>query len=311
MVRWPVRPADEIQELVMETRSGQSRIRRRGARRLTVNDIADAAVWALREEAQLTPKPGLVDRRGCGVHRDMDLPMLLRSATSLLPAFARIADCATQMPFGMALRDRLGAIGRAAETSMFAATGGVNTHRGAIWTLGLLAAASASIDCCNHDAKEICILAGRIASLPVVANLQASHGREMFLRYGVRGARGEAENGFPHIRDVAMPALHAARETFDDETIARLHALIALIASVDDTCVLYRGGRAALVAAQEGACAVLAAGLGTPLGRTRLDALDRRLLEMNASPGGCADLLAATLFLDRLTATKEACDGNA
>ncbi len=93
--------------------------------RLVAHEIADAAVWALREEAQLTPKPGLVDRRGSGVHRDMDLPMLLRSATSLYSTFVRIADCAVRVPFGTGLRERLGVIGGAGEMHMFAATGGV------------------------------------------------------------------------------------------------------------------------------------------------------------------------------------------
>ncbi len=133
----------------------------------------------------------------------------------------------------------------------------------------------------------------------------------MFLRYGARGARGEAENGFPHIHQLALPALQAARARFRTESLARLHVLVSLIASVDDTCLLFRGGRAALVVAQEGAADVLCAGVDTPLGQARLAALDRQLLALNASPGGCADLLAATLFLDRLISTREDNHGNA
>ena len=194
---------------------------------------------------------------------------------------------------------------------MLAATGGVNTHRGAIWALGLLAAASATMTQDEFDAEEICMLAGRIARLPTSATTDASHGRSMFIRHGARGARGEAEDGFAHVRKIALPELHAARARLGDESLARLHVLIALLSRVDDTCVLYRGGRMALTAAKDGAARVLAAGVGTQRGREELDALDRRLLALNASPGGCADLLAATLFVDRITATKEDRDGNA
>ena len=107
---------------------------------LTSRAIADLAVAALRAEAELTPKPGLVDRRGSGAHTDMDLGMLLASAEALHEGFAECARAAQEMPLGVELRARLGVIGRMAERQMLAATGGVNTHRGALWALGLLAA---------------------------------------------------------------------------------------------------------------------------------------------------------------------------
>lgn len=290
------------------------------------------ASWSLREEALLTPKPGLVDRRGRGAHADMDLAMLLRSADALAPHFVRIAECADAMPFGAALRARLGVIGREAETAMLAVTTGVNTHRGAIWALGLLVAASASSTTANafhaesptisanialqFDARAICGRAARIARLPALACTSTSHGSTMQERHGVRGARGEAEDAFPHIRAIALPALRAARVRYRDEQTARLHALIALIAALDDTCLLYRGGAEALVFAQQGARRALEYGLDDEGGWQALDNLDRGLLARNASPGGCADLLAATLFLDRVESLRiesatEAHDGNA
>ena len=115
------------------------------------------------------------------------------------------------------------------------------------------------------------------------------------------GARGEARNGFPHVVGVALPALRAAREAGGSERLARLDALVALIANVDDTCLLHRGGRAALRDAQTGARAVLdAGGSATAAGRRALRSLEAALLRHNAAPGGSADLLAAALFLDAL-----------
>jgi len=105
--------------------------------------VASLAVRALVDEAFLTPKPGLVDRRGSGAHTDMGLEMMLRSAHSLFHCFQKIAKAATSMRSSQEAREKLAVIGRQGEEAMFNATGGTNTHKGAIWTLGLLTAGTA------------------------------------------------------------------------------------------------------------------------------------------------------------------------
>jgi len=118
-------------------------------------------------------------------------------------------------------------------------------------------------------------------------------------RYQVSGARGEAQAGFPHVITVGLPILHRSRQEGASETQGRLDALLAIMAGLDDTCLLHRGGIAALKTAKTGAAAVLGAGsTATVQGWELLQRLDRDLLTLNASPGGSADLLAATLFLD-------------
>jgi triphosphoribosyl-dephospho-CoA synthase len=262
--------------------------------------LADLAVDVLIAEAMLTPKPALVDRRGPGAHRDLDLTRLLRSARSLHGAFLRMASFALGREPDQALREELARIGRAGECDMLVATGGSNAHRGAIWIIGLLVAARA-ISGAGASPREVAVQAGRIAAFPDrYAPAQDSHGTRARRRYGVPGARGEARAGFPHVVNVGLPALWAARADGVDETCARLDALMAIMASLDDTCLLHRGGLAALEAAQSGARAVLAAGgSSSAAGRGALKRLDADLLARNASPGGCADLLAACLFLDR------------
>jgi triphosphoribosyl-dephospho-CoA synthase len=197
------------------------------------------------------------------------------------------------------LREELARIGRAGECDMLAAAGGSNAHRGAIWVIGLLVAARAI---CAADAtpREVAAQAGRIAAFPDRhAPPQDSHGARVCRRYGVRGARGEACAGFPHVVDIGLPALWAARARGAGENCARLDALMAIMASLDDTCLLHRGGLPALEAAQSGARAVLAAGgTAAAAGWHALLRLDAELLAHHASPGGCADLLAACLFLD-------------
>lgn len=293
MVRRPVRAPGPVLEPV-------SPVVQAAAESIPVGVVAELAVRSLVEEAELTPKPALVDRRGSGAHDDMDLEMLRLSAYALHPTFGALTDRAHYRAPSRRLREDLAAIGRRGEGTMFAVTGGVNTHRGAIWTLGLLAAAATMAP--GTPPAGIAAIAGRVAAFPdQYAPTEISHGCLVTRCYGVAGARGEARRGFPHVVGVALPALRTAREAGCSERLARLDALVALIANVDDTCLLHRGGRAALRDAQTGARAMLdAGGNATPTGRRALRSLEAALLHHNASPGGSADLLAAALFLDAL-----------
>ncbi len=248
-------------------------------------------------EAELTPTPALVDERGPGAHADLSLDLLKRSARSLRDHFEEMARASFCKPPSGQLRERLGSIGRAAEVSMLRVTNGINTHRGAIWALGLLVSSSAmeigSTEAIAHRAGEIAQLPDRDASDPETNGSRAAR------RYNVSGARGEARAGFPHVVSAALPALRRSRRNHETKNHAELDALLAIMSDLDDTCLLHRGGLAALNAARQGAAAVIAAGgTSTQRGWQLLLALDRELLRRNSSPGGSADLLAATFFLD-------------
>ncbi len=268
---------------------------------LTDEAIADLAVGAIGAEADLTPKPGLVDQRGPGAHTDMNLAMLHASAGALREAFTACARTGRAAPIDVDLRARIGAIGRAGETAMLTATGGVNTHRGTLWALGLLCAGIAV------NPRDPVAVAAQLAALPdrdLVAT--PSHGAAVGRRYGASGAKGEAQTGFPHVTRCALPVLRAARAAGADEQTARLEALLALMAALDDTCILHRGGAEGLYAVQSGARAVRAAGgIRTVQGRRHFTELDQLCRDHRLSPGGSADLLAAALLLD---ATRERTD---
>jgi triphosphoribosyl-dephospho-CoA synthase len=268
--------------------------------------LAELVVDALLDEARLAPKPGLVDSRRNGVHTDLDFALMCRSARALKPAFAGMADAgrAAAAPT-LALRETLGRLGREAEARMMSTTGGVNTHRGAIWAMGLLVAAAA-IEGPDGTASAIAEVAATIAQTPDRhAPLRtANKGERACREFGVTGARGQAQSGFPHVIDLGLPELRRSRMRGDSETASRLNSLMAIISRLDDTCVLSRAGPAVLTAFQEHAAGVLAAGgVATLSGRRQLRQLDSLALACNASPGGAADLLAATLFLDGLQAT--------
>ncbi|WP_130910569.1 triphosphoribosyl-dephospho-CoA synthase [Pseudomonas sp. Sample_9] len=259
--------------------------------------LADLAVDALIDEADLSPKPALVDRRGNGAHTDLHLGLMHASALALWPAFKEMAEAALEIgEVGVPLREAIGRIGREGEQAMLVTTNGVNTHRGAIWALGLLVTAAAL------QPKSIALCAARLALLDDrYAPTPLSHGAQVAQRYGARGAREEAQLGFPSVLQRGLPQLHKSRANGHGEQNARLDALLAIMTELADTCVLYRAGEPGLQAMQAGAQAVLDAGGSASLsGRRRLHELDQQLITLNASPGGAADLLAATLLLDRI-----------
>lgn len=264
--------------------------------------LADLAVDALIDEADLSPKPALVDRRGSGAHTDLHLGLMHASALALWPAFKEMAEAAIEIgEIGLPLREAIGLIGREGEQAMLATTDGVNTHRGAIWALGLLVAAVA-LEPESSAAGSIALRAARLALLEDRhAPRPLSHGAQVAQRYGARGAREEAQLGFPAVIERALPQLQRSRAAGHGEQNARLDALLAIMTRLADTCVLYRAGEEGLHTMQHGAQAVLDAGGSASLaGRRRLHELDQQLIALNASPGGAADLLAACLFIDRI-----------
>ncbi len=264
--------------------------------------LARHAIASLHAELVLAPKPGLVCPGDRGSHDDMDAPLMMRSLFALRHGFVHMAAVAGDG----ASFERLQAIGIDAERAMRRATRNVNTHRGAIFNLGLLVASAAA---CGARGRPVTTARLRSTlrecwgrSLLMRPVDETSHGLEMAARYEAGGARREAADGFPTVFEIVLPALRRARDAGHDERSARLHALMTSIAQVEDTNLLYRGGRAGLHFAQAAARAFLASG---GVARSDRDALlrvvGRDFVARRLSPGGSADLLAAALFVDRVT----------
>ncbi|RAU46146.1 MULTISPECIES: triphosphoribosyl-dephospho-CoA synthase [unclassified Pseudomonas] len=264
--------------------------------------LADLAVDALIDEADLSPKPALVDRRSSGAHQDLHLGLMHASALSLWPAFKEMAEAALAIgEVNQTLREAVGRIGREGEAAMMRTTGGVNTHRGAIWALGLLVTAAAL----NALDLSPAGLGARAGCLALIEDRQRpavnSHGAHVARTFGAMGAREQAQMGFPAVIQTGLPQLERSRAAGHCEQNARLDTLLAIMTTLSDTCVLYRAGERGLHAMQHGARRVLDAGGSATLGgRRALHELDQQLMGLNASPGGAADLLAACLFIDSL-----------
>lgn len=273
--------------------------------------VGRLAMRSLYRELALSPKPGLVTPLGNGSHRDMNFATFLRSLFSLRNYFPAITACGRGQPAFAALQQ----LGIAAETAMLAATGGVNTHRGAIFNLGLLCAALGSLlaDDLSLTADTLCARVEErwgpailVSSLP--AGLSSSHGQIVARRYGSGGARAEAAAGFPAVRELGLPAYRTALAATDDGERAAVQALFALIAELDDTNLLWRGGPDGLAWGRRLAAGFLAAGgVLADDWQARAAAIEREFVARQLSPGGSADLLGVTLFLAELETMELVC----
>ncbi|UKE52826.1 triphosphoribosyl-dephospho-CoA synthase MdcB [Xanthomonas translucens] len=266
----------------------------------TPHRLGRLAVASLHAELACAPKPGLVTPFDRGSHDDMDASTFLRSLFALRGYFVAIAAAGmADAPFAT-LRQR----GIEAERAMLRATGGVNTHRGAIFSLGLLVAAAARLRSQQHampDGVAVCNAVGHWHDALLNAPLDPhSHGQRMRRRHGVAGVREQAAAGFPLLREVALPTLRRALRAGVAYDAAMAQTLLQLIAHTDDLNLLQRGGRDGLRFAQRSARGFLeAGGVAQPDWRQQLAHLGEAFVARRLSPGGSADLLACACFLQR------------
>lgn len=270
--------------------------------RTSAADIGRAAILALHDELSLAPKPGLVSFVDSGSHVDMDARTFMRSIFALRNVFPRFAALGARMETFAALEQE----GITAEIHMLQATGGRNTHRGAIFTLGLLCAA----------AGLLAARADKLAAGPLRQTLceqwgealtarahrpSESHGARAARRFGLRGAGVEAAAGFPVLFETALPTLREGLNRGLTARQARTDALFATMAVLDDTNIVHRGGMGALRFVQGAAREYLnAGGSGRADAETHAQSLHRTFVARHLSPGGAADVLAAACWLHRI-----------
>jgi triphosphoribosyl-dephospho-CoA synthase len=287
------------------------------AARALPRTIGKLALRSLHEELVLYPKPGLVSLQDNGSHHDMTAATFMQSLFSLRHAFVAFAAAGMQAAsFGM-----LRQIGIDAELRMLRATRGINTHRGAIFCLGMLCAAMGRVqgagDAMTPHAIRAVLLENWGDDLQQHAAVRShvshrsyrshsthlSNGERVAALYGSSGAGSEASAGFPAVFEHGLPALRAALEAGRDEECARIDALFALMACVSDTNVLHRGGMAGARLVRHHAEKFLAAGGSAhPDWRSHALACHREFVAHQLSPGGAADLLAACCLVHHATA---------
>lgn len=266
--------------------------------------IGRAATLALHDELALAPKPGLVSFVDSGSHDDMDAHTFMRSLFALRRYFVCIAELgAACAPFS-----ELEQCGLAAEARMLSATGGINTHRGAVFALGLLCAAVAAAQAESRGTSAFAVrealrnhwgdaLARRCARTPRLPGAVASQ------RFGLRSASMEAALGMPVLFETALPAWSRAAQRGLAGTRLHVQVFFEVLAVLDDANLAHRGGLEGLHFARSKAQAFLAAGgAARETAIKEAWAIHRAFMDRRLSPGGCADMLSAACFLDRVGA---------
>ncbi len=266
--------------------------------------IARIAVRSLYAELVLYPKPGLVSLRDNGSHTDMDAACFMRSLFSLRHYFRNIAFAGAAGADFTVLRQ----LGIAAEQRMLKATKGINTHRGAIFALGMLSAAAG-----------YCLLRERVLSTATLRQAllscwgQAlavhsvpddrqglSHGLHAARIYAASGAREEAALGFPSIFELALPRLQQSLQEGRSPYLAQLDCFFTLMAHISDTNLYHRGGAAGIAYAREAAQQFLEqGGTANPQCLRMAEQYHQEFIVRRLSPGGAADMLAASCFVQQ------------
>lgn len=275
------------------------------------NYITNLAIRSILYEVAATPKPGLVDRSNPGAHEDMDFFTFLRSSSTLSFYFYDCTRAGLEFE-GKDYRELLKAIrpiGIKAEKDMFKATGGINTHKGMIFSQGIIAAAVGSIYRQDRtmpiDSLSICDRASDMA-LGLTKELtdldpkgDLTYGESLYIKYNIKGIRGEVESGFKTVVDNSLPILRELVPLKEHKINDILvHTLLHLMVTTEDGNVLGRHDMKMLIYVRESATKALK--LGGYLreeGRAYVKEMDKDFIGKNISPGGAADLLAVTVLL--------------
>lgn len=276
--------------------------------------IGALAIEAMLYEATCTPAPGLVDRVNSGAHSDMDFYTFMASSASLAMSMAQCAQAGMNCEEDVeSLLPLLRIIGLEGETKMLAATNGVNTQKGLVFLLGIMAGVTGwlmgkglAVTAENVLANAARMVKGIVERELLPAkdkkNQQLTAGEKLYVTYGITGIRGELAAGLPAVAMTALPVLREALGKGLSINDALVQTLLLLMTCVDDTTVMHRHDPDKMRSwvRQQVEEVLAAGGMETTAGKIKCEELDANFIEHNVSPGGVADLLAVTWFLYRL-----------
>ena len=272
--------------------------------------IGQIAQKSLLYEVCTTPKPGLVDCNNSGSHKDMDIFTFMASSAALGDYFRECAKIGieTRHLDTEKILPRLRFPGKLAEQAMYQATNGVNTHKGCIFSLGILCAAAGRLVATERNPQNILYVCKQIAKgiTGELANKANTVGEKLYAQHGITGVRGQAEAGFPAVLQVGLPTLQKGLKQGLSLNDAGCATLLALLTATVDTNLIHRSG----LPQQQAISAQIAELLEKDIfpAKEILEVLDRQFIETNLSPGGSADLLALTYFLHFLLIDKNPCN---
>ncbi len=252
--------------------------------------VADQAENALRSELDTTPKPGLVDKADNGAHKDMDYRIMSAGISALRPWFVRIAvESAHHLD-----SERVRLAGIEAEKAMLAATGGVNTHKGALFCIGLSVAAASFLATTEGRVTESAFREGVAGLAAGIPSSDGTHGAAVRKAHKVSGALDNAREAWPRLFGSWLPFYRS----LEGDPFRRHKTLLRIITELDDSNILHRRGAVGLELARSAAGRLL-----EDLSEAGLASLNRDFIRENISPGGSADMLALTMFVNNILTT--------
>ena len=274
--------------------------------------LSSLSMQALLYEVSATPKPGLVDRNNTGAHKDMDIFTFEASAVSLNHYFEKFALCGMEKehenghePFSRIFA-RLRSLGIQAEDAMMAATKGINTHKGLIFSLAILNC-SLGYMYANHIPYSPDMLLSINQKLvadvledfrEITAENARTNGERLYALYGMKGARGEALSGYSTVLKTALPILKEELKKGRSVNDAGVITLLSIIATSEDTNIVNRSSYEEMKELQARIRNVLKEKAhDTHELLSYAKELDAEMIRRNISPGGSADLLALTYFI--------------
>ena len=257
--------------------------------------IGHLASMALQAELDTTPKPGLVDRNDNGAHRDMDYALMHRSIQALHPYFVRLAQIGFDNP--QPRHDEIQQVGIEAEQAMFKATGGVNTHKGALFSIGLAAVALGGMACSNN--AQLHSLSNSIASLAsLFPDTSGTHGSKAKANNKLKGALDNAREGYTQLFKAWLPFYLDRLAEGDGYALHK--TLLRIMCDLDDTNIVYRTSMETMQEVQAEARRMLEHIPETTHFEAALQAMNTDYIRRNISPGGSADMLSLVVFLSNV-----------
>lgn len=249
--------------------------------------VADLAERALRLELDTTPKPGLVDRRDNGAHKDMDYALMSKSISALRPYLTRLAVESAKDIDPAKIKE----IGIEAEKAMLKATGGVNTHKGALFCIGLSVAAASYLASTTGSVEAYSFkeLVSRAAS--EIPSARGTHGAEAKRSFKAVGALENARAAYPELFADWLPYYRS----LESDPFRCHKTLLHIMTTLDDTNILHRRGAEGLAHAEAEAARLL-----EDFSESGLSSLNKDFIRENISPGGSADMLSLTIFIESI-----------
>ncbi|MGL5616857.1 MAG: triphosphoribosyl-dephospho-CoA synthase CitG [Sarcina sp.] len=266
-------------------------------------DITEIAIKAMLYEVSSFPSPGLVSPVSNGSHKDMDFYSFIDSTVALNRYIYLFAKEGFKEGTPKEIFNNIRKIGIEAEKTMFKSTKGVNTHKGMIFLMGIIVAATANsiykgdgFETLREKVKQMCfeITKDELGNLDKKKEL--SHGEKLFKKYKITGIRGEAENGMPLAFDVGLKAYKEARDLSKQERLVQ--TLITIMCYCDDSTILHRHNFEVLEEVKKISRNLVKIGaMKTAKGKREIEELNEIFINRNISPGGSADILAISVFL--------------